>query len=98
MAERIIAVGDTRGCAAALVALVQAIDPTPLDPIIFLGDYIDRGPDSRRLVHDRLRGSAERSIEHMPVFRPRLSLQDLHRSGKRPPLFPCDRPKTVILE
>lgn len=50
MAERIIAIGDVHGCSAALAALVQAIDPTPLDTLVFLGDYIDRGPDSRGVV------------------------------------------------
>jgi serine/threonine protein phosphatase 1 len=38
------------GCSAALAALVRAIDPTPLDTLLFLGDYIDRGPDSRGVV------------------------------------------------
>jgi len=45
--ERFIAIGDVHGCSAALAALVRAIDPTALDTLVFLGDYIDRGPDSR---------------------------------------------------
>jgi serine/threonine protein phosphatase 1 len=47
---RIIAIGDIHGCSAALAALIQAIDPTPLDTLVFLGDYIDRGPDSRGVL------------------------------------------------
>jgi serine/threonine protein phosphatase 1 len=47
---RTIAVGDIHGCSAALAALVRAIDPTPLDLLVFLGDYIDRGPDSRGVL------------------------------------------------
>ena len=47
---RTIAVGDIHGCSAALAALVRAIDPTPLDALVFLGDYIDRGPDSRGVL------------------------------------------------
>src|SRR5262245_5947626 len=47
---RTIAIGDVHGCSAALAALVRAIDPTPLDTLVFLGDYIDRGPDSRGVV------------------------------------------------
>src|SRR6185369_17673450 len=50
MTERIIAVGDVHGCSAALASLVRAIDPTPLDTLVFLGDYIDRGPDSRGVL------------------------------------------------
>ena len=37
-------------CSAALAALVRAIDPTALDTLVFLGDYIDRGPDSRGVL------------------------------------------------
>lgn len=50
MTERIIAIGDVHGCSAALAALIQAIEPAPLDAIVFLGDYIDRGPDSRGVI------------------------------------------------
>jgi serine/threonine protein phosphatase 1 len=47
---RIIAIRDVHGCSAALVALVRAIDPAELDTLVFPGDYIDRGPDSRGVV------------------------------------------------
>jgi serine/threonine protein phosphatase 1 len=46
MAGRTIAIGDIHGCSKALAVLVEAIDPDPDDTIVFLGDYIDRGPDS----------------------------------------------------
>jgi serine/threonine protein phosphatase 1 len=48
--ERIIAIGDVHGCSAALAALLRAIDPTALDTLVFLGDYIDRGPDSQGVL------------------------------------------------
>jgi serine/threonine protein phosphatase 1 len=55
MAEgRTIAVGDVHGCAAALAALIAAIRPTPEDTLVFLGDYIDRGPDSRGVLDQLL--------------------------------------------
>ncbi|MGB7325030.1 MAG: metallophosphoesterase family protein [Rubripirellula sp.] len=47
---RRIAIGDIHGCAKALRGLVDAIDPQPQDQLVFLGDYIDRGPDSRDVV------------------------------------------------
>ena len=47
---RLIAVGDIHGCSKALSALIEAIQPTPLDTLVFLGDYIDRGPDSRGVI------------------------------------------------
>ncbi len=43
---RLIAIGDIHGCLAALHAVLAAIDPTPADTIVTLGDYVDRGPDS----------------------------------------------------
>ena len=58
---RIIAIGDVHGCSAALAALVQAIAPTPLDTLVFLGDYIDRGPDSRGVL-EQVIALAERCI------------------------------------
>lgn len=50
MSTRTIAIGDVHGCAEALAALVDAIQPTRDDTIVTLGDYIDRGPDSRRVI------------------------------------------------
>ena len=50
MTERIIAIGDIHGCAKALTTLVEAIQPTESDTLVFLGDYIDRGPDSRGVI------------------------------------------------
>lgn len=50
MAGRLIAIGDIHGCAAALKSLLRAIDPQPEDTIVPLGDYVDRGPDSRGVI------------------------------------------------
>jgi serine/threonine protein phosphatase 1 len=59
MAERTIAIGDIHGCSKALAALVEAIDPGPDDTLVPLGDFIDRGPDSRG-VFDQLIGLESR--------------------------------------
>jgi serine/threonine protein phosphatase 1 len=50
MSGRIIAIGDIHGCATALARLLIAIQPEHEDVIVTLGDYIDRGPDSRRVL------------------------------------------------
>ena len=50
MPQRTIAIGDIHGCAKALAALIDAIAPTADDTIVPLGDYVDRGPDSRTVV------------------------------------------------
>lgn len=47
---RTIAIGDIHGCSQALQGLVQAIKPQQDDLLIFLGDYVDRGPDSKGVV------------------------------------------------
>jgi len=53
MPGRTIAIGDVHGCSAALDALIAAIRPRPDDTIVALGDYINRGPDTRGVL-DRL--------------------------------------------
>jgi serine/threonine protein phosphatase 1 len=50
---RLIAIGDVHGCVHALDALLEAIQPTPDDQFVFLGDLIDQGPDTREVL-DRL--------------------------------------------
>jgi serine/threonine protein phosphatase 1 len=50
MTERIIAIGDIHGCSKALATVVEAIQPTLQDTLVFLGDYIDRGPDSKGVL------------------------------------------------
>jgi serine/threonine protein phosphatase 1 len=50
MPGRTIAIGDIHGCSAALEAVLDAIRPRPDDTIVTLGDYIDRGPDSRGVL------------------------------------------------
>jgi len=47
---RVIAIGDIHGCLAALDAVLAEIDPQPSDQLILLGDFIDRGPDSRGVI------------------------------------------------
>ncbi len=44
------AIGDIHGCLSKLEDLIGKLDPTPEDTLIFLGDYIDRGADSRGVV------------------------------------------------
>ncbi len=55
MAERTFVVGDLHGCLDELNALLDGLQLTATDTMIFLGDYIDRGPESRGVV-DRLIG------------------------------------------
>ena len=47
---RILAIGDIHGCSTALNTLLAAVDPGPEDQIVTLGDYVDRGPNSRGVL------------------------------------------------
>jgi len=49
--KRIIAIGDIHGCLNCLEKLIQAIEPNADDFYIFLGDYIDRGSDSKGVIN-----------------------------------------------
>ena len=51
--SRLFAIGDIHGCDVALDALLQWMAPTPDDIVVTLGDYIDRGMNSRGVI-DRL--------------------------------------------
>jgi serine/threonine protein phosphatase 1 len=44
---RVIAIGDIHGCSIALAALLMAIQVQQNDTIVTLGDYADRGLDSK---------------------------------------------------
>jgi serine/threonine protein phosphatase 1 len=50
--ERIIAVGDIHGYPAPAGEIIAKIDPKSADLVIFIGDYIDRGPDARQVVDE----------------------------------------------
>jgi serine/threonine protein phosphatase 1 len=50
---RLLAVGDIHGCLAAFDDLLNWVQPTPDDVIVALGDFVDRGPNTRGVL-DRL--------------------------------------------
>jgi len=52
---RTVAIGDIHGCLAALEAILALVRARPEDTIVTLGDYIDRGPDSRGVIERLLR-------------------------------------------
>jgi serine/threonine protein phosphatase 1 len=49
--ERILAIGDIHGCYNKLVSLVEKVRINPeKDFVVFIGDYIDRGDQSKEVV------------------------------------------------
>ncbi len=51
--SRILAIGDIHGCSRALDTLLAEVNPQDDDTVVALGDFIDRGPDSKGVL-DRL--------------------------------------------
>ncbi|HLH78369.1 MAG TPA: metallophosphoesterase family protein [Candidatus Binataceae bacterium] len=47
---RLFAIGDIHGCPDELQAVLRAADPCATDTVVFMGDYIDRGPASRQVI------------------------------------------------
>jgi hypothetical protein len=50
MNGRIIAIGDIHGCHAEFSELLDRIAPTTDDQLILLGDLVNRGPDSCKVI------------------------------------------------
>lgn len=47
---RVFAIGDIHGSKVALATLIDGIQPTFDDTLIFLGDYVNRGDDSKGVL------------------------------------------------
>ena len=50
---KLIAIGDIHGCSRTLDRLLDELAPGSDDHLVFLGDYVDRGPDTPGVI-DRL--------------------------------------------
>lgn len=47
---RVLAIGDIHGCYRALTTLADYVGFTDADTVVTIGDYVDRGPDSRAVL------------------------------------------------
>jgi len=60
MKNKIFAISDIHGCYDELMALYKKLPIDPkVDQMVFLGDYIDRGPDSSKVVQQLLNWSKQ---------------------------------------
>jgi hypothetical protein len=50
MTGRLIAVGDIHGCHAEFAELVSQLELVPGDRVVLLGDLVNRGPDSTKVI------------------------------------------------
>lgn len=48
------AIGDIHGCSLALGTLLSYIRPSEEDLVVTIGDYVDRGPDSKGVIEQLL--------------------------------------------
>jgi serine/threonine protein phosphatase 1 len=55
MPARTFVIGDIHGCATEIDRLLDFLAPTPSDTLIFLGDYIDRGPAAKAVIERLIR-------------------------------------------
>ncbi|MEM1208610.1 MAG: metallophosphoesterase family protein [Planctomycetota bacterium] len=60
--NRVLAIGDIHGCYRSLDALLAAVQPDQRDTVITLGDYVDRGPDSREVINCLIKLSQATSL------------------------------------
>ncbi len=84
------------GCSAALEALIDAIRPRPDDTIVTLGDYIDRGPDSRGVLNRLIKLSNQCQLVPLLGNHDQMLL-DI-RSGKYPIYWLLDIGGTTTLD
>jgi serine/threonine protein phosphatase 1 len=62
---RTLVIGDIHGCSTALRTLLNTVRPGTNDVLVTLGDYVDRGPDSKGVI-DILIG-LEKTTQLKPV-------------------------------
>lgn len=48
---RLLAIGDIHGCLLQFNDLLELVKPAKDDQLVLLGDYVDRGPDSRGVLN-----------------------------------------------
>lgn len=48
---RTLVIGDIHGCSTALEQMLEELAPQKSDTVVTLGDYVDRGPDTRGVLH-----------------------------------------------
>jgi serine/threonine protein phosphatase 1 len=83
--KRTIAIGDIHGCAQALTALIDVLVPTSTDTLVLLGDYIDRGPDSRGVLEKLL--DLQRQCSLVPLLGNHEIMMLSVLAGDMPALF-----------
>jgi predicted phosphodiesterase len=91
-AGRTLLIGDVHGCADELETLLEVFAPGPGDRLLAVGDLINRGPDSRRVL-DLARHHGIRAV----LGNHELRLLAAWRAGNPDALKARDRPTFAAL-
>ena len=83
--ERFIAIGDIHGCHATLEELLNTVEIGARDTVVFLGDYVDRGPDTPGVLARLI--AFGRAHEHCVFLRGNHDAMLLHFLGVAEPGF-----------
>lgn len=59
---RLLAIGDVHGCRVALKKLLKLVELRKEDTVVMLGDYVDRGPNSKGVISDLLKWKWEAKL------------------------------------
>ena len=59
---RLLAIGDVHGCSTALDRLLEAVGPAYADTLVFLGDFVGKGPDSAGVLDRLVKLSADFNV------------------------------------
>lgn len=94
--SRTIAIGDVHGCYAELEALLEKLSLEDSDRVIFLGDVINRGPDSLKVL-DKIRALSDTCEVKCLMGNHELRLLAYRESGNEDVLKEEDWPTYEIL-
>ena len=83
MTDHIVAIGDIHGCAETLKKLWDKLEPYEDYVHIFVGDYIDRGPDSKGVIDFLMDVKNERKTVFLRGNHELMLLHALQRGSTR---------------
>lgn len=84
----LFAIGDIHGYTEAITSLINAVGPSPEDTVVFLGDYVDKGPDVAGTVEYLIECSKNSSWIFLRGNHDQMFL-DAHRDASNFPMWEC---------
>ena len=81
MSGRLLAIGDIHGYSAALDAVLAGVEIRRDDTVVTLGDYIDRGPDSKGVIERLIELSGRCRLVPLLGNHDQVALEVMERPG-----------------